>query len=73
MKTNPLHDYCSFDMVKYELKSATLITQLGARTAASYITGWDLTEGLGLAIVYLSLPLRPDVLTPLAEALAEVN
>jgi hypothetical protein len=60
-------------MVKYELKNATLITQVDARTAAPFITGWDLTEGLGLAIVYLPLPLRPDVLTPLAEALAEVN
>jgi F420-dependent oxidoreductase-like protein len=30
-------------------------------------------EGLGLAIVYLPPPLRPDVLTPLAEALAEVD
>jgi hypothetical protein len=29
--------------------------------------------GLGLAIIYLPPPLRPDVLTPLAEALAEVN
>jgi F420-dependent oxidoreductase-like protein len=30
-------------------------------------------EGLGLAIVYLPPPLTPDVLTPLAEALAEVD
>ena len=30
-------------------------------------------EGLGLAIVYLPPPLRPDVLMPLAEALAEVD
>lgn len=41
-----------------------------ATAAAAAVLG---AEGLGLAIVYLPPPLRPDVLTPLAEALAEVD
>jgi hypothetical protein len=39
----------------------------GSRRLARYLSE------LGLAIVYLPPPLRPDVLTPLAEALAEVD
>ena len=73
-KRDVLHQHCSdIGRDPAEILLSSHVRYEGdpkATAAAAAALG---AEGLGLAIVYLPPPLRPDVLAPLAEALAEVD